>query len=308
MSGADVRVIEVTDRSADVTGIDDHAVTNLTIGTVAGLVKSTNGPVIAIFHQYAIHGKGRTVHSVGQLEDYGLDVNDRSLKLKNGKQRIVTPDGYVIPLQIRDGLAYMDMRCPTEQEMEELPHVVFTSDEFWEPTKLDHEVVPDEWHECMPIPPEFDDLRFNEHGEYNLRVQYHDALQSPYLSPVVYRDLYQYAHERKNRTEDIEDLRPCFGWAPVDVIKRTLEATTQMARNVYRLPMRKHFKSRFPALNVKRRNEPVATDTLYADVPAIDDGSKFAQVFVGRNTLVTDVYGMKSDKEFVNTLEDNIRQ
>ncbi len=160
----------------------------------------------------------------------------------------------------------------------------------------------------MPIPPEYDDLRFDENGEYNLRVQYFDAEQSPYLSPVVYCDLYLYSHERSNRKPDIDDLRPCFGWAPTDVIKRTLDATTQFARNVYRLPMRKHFKSRFPALNVRRRNEPVATDTLYADVPAIDDGSKFAQIFVGRNTLVTDAYGMKSDKEFVNTLEDNIRQ
>ena len=33
-----------------------------------------------------------------------------------------------------------------------------------------------------------------------------------------------------------------------------------------------------------------------------------AQIFVGRKSLVTDVYGMKTDKAFVNTLEDVIRQ
>jgi hypothetical protein len=71
--------------------------------------------------------------------------------------------------------------------------------------------------------------------------------------------------------------------------------------------MRKHYKSRFPAFNVIRRSEPVATDTIYADTPAIDNGSKCAQIFVGRDTLVTDIYGMKTDKEFVHTLEDNIR-
>ena len=32
-----------------------------------------------------------------------------------------------------------------------------------------------------------------------------------------------------------------------------------------------------------------------------------AQVFVGKRTLVTDVYPLKSQKQFVNTLEDNIR-
>jgi hypothetical protein len=29
---------------------------------------------------------------------------------------------------------------------------------------------------------------------------------------------------------------------------------------------------------------------------------------VGHNTLVADVYGIKTDREFVNTLEDNIRE
>jgi hypothetical protein len=71
--------------------------------------------------------------------------------------------------------------------------------------------------------------------------------------------------------------------------------------------MRKHFKSRFPALNVHRRNEAVATNTIWSDTSAIDNGSKFAQLFVGRQSLVTDIYPMKTNKEFVNALEDNIR-
>jgi hypothetical protein len=33
-----------------------------------------------------------------------------------------------------------------------------------------------------------------------------------------------------------------------------------------------------------------------------------AVIFVGVNTQVTDVYGIKTDKQFVNTLEDNIIQ
>ena len=107
---------------------------------------------------------------------------------------------------------------------------------------------------------------------------------------------------------NFEALQPCFAWAPVDVIKHTFAVTTRYAKNILHLPLRKHFKSRFPALNVHRRREPVATDTVYSDTPAIDDGSTTAQIFVGRDTLVVDVYGMKTDKEFVNTLEDQIRK
>jgi hypothetical protein len=47
---------------------------------------------------------------------------------------------------------------------------------------------------------------------------------------------------------------------------------------------------------------------VYSDVPAIYDGSTAAVIFVGTNTQVTDVYGIKTDKQCVNTLEDNIIQ
>ena len=32
-----------------------------------------------------------------------------------------------------------------------------------------------------------------------------------------------------------------------------------------------------------------------------------AQIFVGRDTLVCDAYGIKTEKQFINTLYDNIR-
>ena len=68
--------------------------------------------------------------------------------------------------------------------------------------------------------------------------------------------------------------------------------------------MKKHLKSRNPALNIPRRHEAVATDTVFPDTPPVDS----AQVFVGRDTLVADAYPMKSGKQFVNSLEDNIRR
>jgi hypothetical protein len=73
--------------------------------------------------------------------------------------------------------------------------------------------------------------------------------------------------------------------------------------------LKKHYKSPFRAMNAHRHDEPVATDTLYSDTPAVaDSGATSAQLFVGTETLLTDVYGMKTDKQFVNTLEDNIRE
>jgi hypothetical protein len=84
--------------------------------------------------------------------------------------------------------------------------------------------------------------------------------------------------------------------------------TTQHARMPHGTILKKHYKSPFPALNVQRRDEPVATDAVFSDTPAIDGGETCAQIFVGAETLVTDVCGVKSEKQFVNILEDNIRE
>ena len=72
--------------------------------------------------------------------------------------------------------------------------------------------------------------------------------------------------------------------------------------------MKKHLKSRNPALNIPRRHEAVATDTVFSGTPAVDSGVKQAQLFVGRDTQVADAYPMNSGKQFVNTLEDNVRR
>ena len=51
----------------------------------------------------------------------------------------------------------------------------------------------------------------------------------------------------------------------------------------------------------------MATDTIFSDTPAVDSGVTSAQFFVGCESMVCDVYPMKTSKQFVNTLEDNIR-
>ena len=66
MAGSDVRLLEASDRFADITGIDEHSLMNLRISTVSGVAQSHQGPVCLIMHQYAYHGKGKTIHSSGQ--------------------------------------------------------------------------------------------------------------------------------------------------------------------------------------------------------------------------------------------------
>ena len=66
--------------------------------------------------------------------------------------------------------------------------------------------------------------------------------------------------------------------------------------------LKNHYKSPFLEINGYFCDKPVATDTIYSDTPAIDYGSKYTQLFVGAKSLVSDVHGMKTYKQFLNTL------
>ena len=111
----------------------------------------------------------------------------------------------------------------------------------------------------------------------------------------------------RSNPPDYEGLQPMLGWCNLETIKRTFAATTQYGKLVVHWPMRKHYKSRNPVLNIARRSEDVASDTIVANTPAFPSGQKAAQLFVGRSSLVTDVYGIHSTSAFINTLEDHIR-
>ena len=105
-----------------------------------------------------------------------------------------------------------------------------------------------------------------------------------------------------------ETLRRFFGWASVDLVEKTFQVTTQIGCLSNAIHLKKHYHSPNPALNVRRHQEPITTDYIYANVPAVDDGSMGAQIFLGMESEVCDVQGLKSPKQFVNSLEDNIRK
>ena len=122
LAGQDTRIILVTLRSVDIQGLDNHQVTNISIMTAGGVTMSQHGPVIVILNQYAGIGHGHTIHSSPQLEAYGNDVKDRSIKeVQGGLQRITTLDGYVFPINIVNGLPYVNLRPYTDAEWDSLP-------------------------------------------------------------------------------------------------------------------------------------------------------------------------------------------
>ena len=368
-------------REVDVTGIDNHEMNSLKIVDAAAKVMTQVGPVIIIMHQYAYHGQGRTIHSAIQIEHFKNKVDDRSMRV-GGQQCIRTHDGYVIPLDIINGLPYMKMKPYTDAEWDSLPKTVITSPTEWKPTLLDNTLSsqPDWYNHVKQIDDGLIDTPFDQFGNYRHRVSdseakkqdidegppppdcistnnhitqddsrqdiedVYDNVRDPTLE---LREVFHAAcnlnqlyvveeHETDenpfnptepedgdNDTEievnppkeqqvakiNYEKYRPYFLHVPVEKVKQTFLHSTQFATNVMsgRI-IQQTIKSPYPAFNVKRRNEPVATDTIYGGTPAIDCGYTCAQIYVGRKSLVIDVFGMHSTKQFVNTLEDIIRK
>ena len=116
-------------------------------------------------------------------------------------------------------------------------------------------------------------------------------------------------HQSSPQDPDWNTLRPFFAWTSPSSIKDTFNVTTRHGSAPHTQDyIKKNFKSRNPVFNIPRCSEAVATDTIFYDTPAADDGSTMAQFFCCCDTLVCDAYGIKSTKQFINTLSDNIRK
>lgn len=101
VAGNDTRIINThPTRKVDIQGIDNHRLPDIPIVTAGAVVKTQRGDVILVMNQYASVRTGKTIHSSGQLEAFGNSVDDKSIKT-GGCQRIITPDGYIIPLQVQ---------------------------------------------------------------------------------------------------------------------------------------------------------------------------------------------------------------
>jgi hypothetical protein len=52
----------------------------------------------------------------------------------------------------------------------------------------------------------------------------------------------------------------------------------------------------------------VTTDTVYSNTKVIANGSKCAQLYVGRDSIYKSAYGCKTNKQFTKTLQDEIQE
>ena len=316
LAGSDMCVSHKSQRKISIQGIDNHEVTGLDVVTAATLLNTSQGKVIGIFNEYAYLGKGSSIHSSGELEWFKTNVDEKSVRV-GGTQLITTLDGYSVPLLIKDGLAYAtSLGKPTDQELDTYPHVFFTSPDEWDPSVLDHDPPHLDGLDPSQVPDQpFGDPMFDAYGDFNEHIiaNLNILLDAPPEDCGSYTEISSVftanLHQSSPQEPDWNALRPFFAWTSPSSIKDTFNVTTRHGTAPHTQDyIKKHFKSRNPVFNIPRRSEAIATDTIFSATPAVDDGSTMAQFFCGHDTLVCDAYGIKSTKQFINTLSDNIRK
>ena len=272
LAGSDMHVIHRTYRKINIQGIDNHEVTGLDVVTAATLLNTSQGKVIGIFNEYAYLEKGSSIHSSGQLEWFKTNVDETSVKV-GGTQLITTLDGYSVPLLIKDGLAYAtSLGRSTDHDMDTYPHVFITSPDEWDPSQ-----VPDQ---------PFGDPMFDAYGDFNERIiaNLNTLLDAPpgdcgsytEISSVFTANL----HQSSPHEPDWNTQCPFLAWTSPSSIKGTFNVTTRHGTTQHTHDyIKKHFKSHNPVFSIPRCSEAVATDTIFSDTPAVDDGPTWAQSF-----------------------------
>ena len=168
IAGRDMSIVSKSDRTIDLTGLEDHTVGQLHIVHAACVMEAHNGPTIVHLPQQAHMPNGKSIWSALQLEANGCIVQDKAKTLNGGEQPYIqSPDGYKFPLRIRQGLAYAECRPVQDDEWDKLPQTFMTADNDWDPRTFDHEVDSGWNHgESDPVEERFSELPYDRFGNF----------------------------------------------------------------------------------------------------------------------------------------------
>jgi hypothetical protein len=172
-------------------------------------------------NQYAHAGKGKTIHSSGQMEWFKNTVDNRSKKV-GGSQRVTTPDGYIIPISILSGLPYINQRPYTDDEYDTHPHAFLTSHSNCNPSVLDYDGDDNtQWYDTITdIAPEMDPM-LDEFGNIHQILLINRTIVNDYFMDtnqeledfiIPTKDIYFESHKRSTiqREPDYPPLRRFF--------------------------------------------------------------------------------------------------
>ena len=237
--------------------------------------------------------------STFQVREFGHTIDD--VARRHGGTQSIEADGITIPLAIKKGLFTMKVRPPTAEEKDDCLRIVLTSDQIWEPDQFNDD---DDAIVCADLNKTSVTTSVeNEEFSYAHIVDNDMSDVSPYLERVTSAN----TNQTQVAPVNYKKYQAKLGWLPLNVIKKTFLNTTNLAKKILRLPLRRHFKSRFPQLNRNRLQETYSTDTFFSSVDGIG-GVSCTQIFCGEKSLFTKAYAMTTESQGPTMLEQFIAE
>ena len=105
-------------------------------------------------------------------------------------------------------------------------------------------------------------------------------------------------HGRHINVDDAAALQPCLACSPLEVIKKSIENTTQYDLTMVWHPVRMHWNSCFKRSLQNHLKEPVSTDDFKGNTTSYGRYN-CVQVFFGVLSFMINVHGMKKQKHFI---------
>ena len=286
-----------TERTITLVGFDaDLTKKDIPIGSAVTVIDLPRGPVAIQLNETPLLENGsNSLLSTAQAREFGVIVDD--VAIRHGGKQHIQADNLIIPMKMHRSLLYVPIREPTEWELNHLPRIHLTSDEVWDPARLNDAL------DGKVIYPSDDDL--DGMDDYLRMINFTDLDPLQHIPDEDADSIIKWIQGERfaapnitapSDTFDYPKLTSNFGFVNEQLVKDTIAATTQLATNVLRLPLRRHFKSRHPQLNCPRLREEYSTDTLFSSVTGIG-GHTCAQVFVGKSSKYGAVYGMITESE-----------
>ncbi len=115
---------------------------------------------------------------------------------------------------------------------------------------------------------------------------------------------------KQNKDELINEWHARLGYPPREVVKHTLESTTQMVKTVEaetRTYMRDHLKARLLPLRPHRINDVCFSDTFFSSQPSVRGFTMF-QLFAFKHSKYDVIYLMKRKSQAPSKFQDLVRE
>ena len=269
LPGADMRILQITDRKINIVAIEDHELSGLDAVTAAAFFTPRKDLSLEFPTNMFVLEKGDPFMQLDKwnglsaklMADPKLWEVPKELKplmdmcshsLLNLDWSIYTPSGFLLMMIFNNTL------------MNSLHHLTFQMLLFW----------------IMVLPLHFFD-EINQEADDSLLQdsildEFRDLQQQVVQQPGVFWDsvpeetgehtFHAHCHECNPAEQDWIALRPYVGWQSEQVIQSTYKVTSRFRGTVPQHDyLKKHFTSRNPVFNIPRKNELLATDTVLSD-------------------------------------------